>query len=360
MGLIKCHKSKIILFLLFFIILLSAIFVFNFNNKRKISAKGPDKIKIGLSLDSLVVERWQYDRDIFLAKAKELGADVIVQNASNDSDEQINQIKYLISQNVNVLVIIPNDSEALDHVVAMAKKKGIKVICYDRIIRKAGTDLYVSFDNEKVGELMAEAIVKKVPQGNYIIINGNKKDYNAILFNQGFKDILGPFLTKGDIKIVGEVWARNWKEDDAYNCVEQVVSSGTKIDGIIAANDDLAEAAIQILSEHRMAGKVVVVGEDAALAGCQRVVEGLQLMTVYKPIRSLAQDAAEASVKLARGEKVKTSITQYDGLEEVPVLMESSIAVDKDNMVDVVVKNNFHRIEDIYRNIPQSNWPKVK
>lgn len=114
----------------------------------------------------------------------------------------------------------------------------------------------------------------------------------------------------------------------------------------------MAEAAIQILSEHRLAGKVAVIGEDAALAGCQSV-EGLQLMTVYKPIKNLAQDAAEVAVKLAKGENVITDKIMSDGAADVPVIMESSVAVDKNNMIDVVVKNNFHRQEDIYRNVPE-------
>lgn len=317
-----------------------------------------NKIKIGLSLDSLVVERWQRDRTVFLEKAKELGADVVEQNSGGDSDEQINQIKYLISQKINVLVIVPNDSDALAPVVNEAKKKGIKVICYDRIIRKADADLYVTFDNERVGQLMSEAMVQKVPKGNYVIINGNPKDYNAVLFNKGFKDILNPKIKNGDINILKEAWAKGWKAEDAYNTVEDVISKNNNIDAVIAANDTLAESAIQALSENRMAGKVFVVGGDADLAGCQRVVEGLQLMTVYKPIVNLSQDAANAAVNLARGKKIETTETINDGMYNIPIILEHSTTVNKDNMIDVIVKSNFHNFEDIYRNVPKDLRPK--
>jgi D-xylose transport system substrate-binding protein len=345
--------------IIFLIILLTCgLYVFKVNVKtHKVETQG--KVKIGLCMDSLILERWQIDRDVFMARAKELGADVIVQNSGSDSNEQINQIKYLIEQKVDVLVIVPNDSDALVQVVSMAKKKGIKVISYDRIIRKGNVDLYVTFDNERVGELMGEAIKKKVPSGNYIIINGNKQDYNAIEFNKGYMEALNSQIKSGDIKIVNEVWSKNWNEEQAIKCVEDTISSGVKINGIVAANDTLAQAVIEVLAEHRLAGKVPVVGGDADLAACQRVVEGLQLMTVYKPIVKMAQDSADAAVKMGKGEKVNGNILINDGMYNVPSLLEHSTEVTKTNMIDIVVKNNFHRIEDIYRNIPESEWPKV-
>ena len=351
------YRRMVILLIIIFI---GSFYVFKINKKSN-KIEEPNKVKIGLCMDSLIIERWQIDRDVFMARAKELGADVVVQNAGGDSNEQINQIKYLIEEEkVDVLVIVPNDSDALVPVVNIAKKKGIKVISYDRIIRKGNVDLYITFDNERVGELMGEAIEKKVPKGNYIIINGNKQDYNAIEFNKGYMTALNSGIKSGDIKIVNEVWSKNWNEEEAIKCVEDTIASGIKIDGIVAANDTLAQAVIEVLSEHRLAGKVSVVGGDADLAACQRVVEGLQLMTVYKPIVRMAQDAADAAVKMGKGEASHGNVQINDGLFNVPALREYSTEVTKANMVEIVVKNNFHRIEDIYRNIPEAEWPKGK
>jgi D-xylose transport system substrate-binding protein len=344
--------------ILLVVIFICVFYVFKSNEKTSKTSTTEDKVNIGLCMDSLIIERWQIDRDVFMARAKELGADVIVQNAGSDSNEQINQIKYLIDQGVDVLVIVANDSDALVPVVNMAKKKGIKVISYDRIIRKGNVDLYVTFDNERVGELMGEVLQKKVPSGNYIIINGNKQDYNAIEFNKGYMNALDSGIKSGNIKIVNEVWSENWNEEEAIKCVEDTIASGVKIDGIVAANDTLAQAVIKVLSEHRLAGRVSVVGGDADLAACQRVVEGLQLMTVYKPIVRMAQDAAEAAVKMGKGEKVNGNVVINDGLYNVPALREYSTEVTKANMVEIVVRSNFHRIEDIYRNVPQGEWPK--
>lgn len=191
-------------------------------------------------------------------KGKGKGADVIVQNANNSIDDQITQVKYLLEQNIDILVIIPQDSEKSAEAVKLAKKKGIKVICYDRLIKHANTDFYVSFDNIKVGEYMASLMLSKVPRGNYIIINGA-------------------------IKIVDEIWAEDWKPEDSFKCVEKALQN-EKVAAILAANDNLAGAAIEALSEQRMAGKVLVAGHDADISGCQRVAEGTQMMTIYKPI----------------------------------------------------------------------------
>lgn len=317
-----------------------------------------DDIKIGLSLDSLVVERWQTDRDIFVAKIKELGGDVVVQAANNDTVDQINQIKFLMTQKIDVLVVVAHDSDALTPIIMQAKKQGIKVIAYDRPVNNANVDLYISFDNTKVGELMADCLKSKVPKGNYIIINGSKEDYNTHYVNEGFKRHIAGEIENGHIKIISEVWASSWKEEEAYNCVEKEIQKGQDIDAIMCGNDTLAEAAIKALSERRLAGLVYVVGQDADLSGCQSIVEGTQTMTVYKPITILAREAAEYAMRLAKGEKIVANNKLFDGIHYIPFQMEMPIKVDKKNMIDTVIKDNFHSIEQIYRNVPIDQWPR--
>lgn len=315
-------------------------------------------IKIGLSMDTLLVERWQRDRDILVARIKELGADVIVQNANNDSTEQMNQIKFLLEQKIDVLIIIPHDSDLASAAVQMAKKYGVKVISYDRLVRNANVDLYISFDNVKVGELMADQVIKTVPKGNYVIINGSKTDYNSFMFNSGYKKGLKENIEKGQINILKEIWAYDWRPEEAFKCIEEILQEGKRVDAIIAGNDSLAGAAIEALSEKRLAGKVVVVGHDADLDGCQRVVEGTQLMTVYKPIDRIAKTAAEIAVKMAKGEKVEINGSIYDGKGEVPYYIIQPVPVTKQNMVETVINEGFHRIDEIYRNVPKAQWPE--
>lgn len=332
---------------------------FNKDNviKPKIEREG-HKIKIGFSMATFQEERWQRDRDIFVAKAKELGADVIVQTANNNNDDQVNQVKYLLDQDVDILLIVPHDAEKASVAVQLAKKAGKKVISYDRLVKNANADLYISFDNVKVGEMMTEYLTRKVPAGNYVIINGAKTDNNSYMFNEGYKNILKSFIDKGAINVISEIWAEDWRPEDSFKCVERVLQNGNKIDAIIAANDSLAGAAIQALAEQRLAGKVEVSGHDADLSGCQRVAEGTQLMTVYKPIEKIAQKAAEIAIKMAKGESIETTSTISDGKYTIPYYIIQPIPVTGLNLKQTVIKDGFHRLEDVYRNVPKSKWPE--
>ncbi|GAA0178676.1 D-xylose ABC transporter substrate-binding protein [Clostridium sediminicola] len=322
--------------------------IFSMKKVKNNISKNDNKVIIGLSIDSLAIERWQRDRDIFVAKAKELGADVIVQNSNGNSDEQLKQVNYLMDQNIDVLVVIPNDADALTSIVKTAKNKGIKVISYDRLVKNADVDLYISFDNVKVGELMAKSLVKKAPEGNYIIINGSEEDYNTYFMNKGFKNVLDPYINKGKIAIVKEVWASGWREEVAYKAVEEALSSGTKIDAILCGNDRLAESAIEALAEKRLAGKVFVAGQDATLSACQRIVEDSQHMTVYKPIQKLAQKAAEISVGVANSKILDVNDNLENGQHTVLYHKEDVYAVTKENMMEVIIEGKFHNEEDVY------------
>ncbi len=310
------------------------------------------KLVIGLVMDGLVIERWQKDRDIFISKAKELGAQVIVRNANEDIERQITQINEIMEEGIDVLVIIPYDRDDLTQCVRVAKKKGIPVIAYDRLIRNAGVDAYISFDNEQVGRLMAGVLYSKVPEGNYIIINGSRKDNNSYMFNSGFKEALEEGINSGSIYMADEVWSQDWREEVAYDTVSKAIKKGQKIDGVIGANDRLAEGAIKALSENRLANEVHVVGHDADLSACQRIVEGTQLATVYKPIKVLAEGAAELAVDMARGNNIVFYSTVDDGKYEVPFIKYKPILVTKENMEDTIIKDGFHTAEEVYRNVP--------
>ncbi len=317
----------------------------------------PDKITIGFSMATLREERWQRDMDIFVAKAKARGAEVIVQNANNSIDDQITQVKYLLDQNIDILFIVPQDAEKSAAAVALAKKKDIKVICYDRLIKNANADFYVSFDNVKIGEYMASNMVAKVPQGNYIIINGAKTDYNSFLYNKGYKNILNKYIADNSIKITDEIWAEDWRPEDSFNCIEKALQNGQTIDGIIAANDSLAGAAIEALSEGRLAGKVPVAGHDADISGCQRVAEGTQMLTIYKPIDKLVDKALDVAFGLLKNNFYSSDDYISDGRNDIPFEKVEPIVVTRDNLVDTVINDGFHRLEHVYLNVPKALWP---
>lgn len=310
----------------------------------------PEKsIQIGLSFDSYVIERWQRDRDVFVSTAQDLGAEVNVQNANGDVEEQISQIKYLIDKKVDVIVVVATDSEACADILKDAKDAGIIVVDYDRLVRNSNADLYISFDNEEVGRLMAETLVSEVANGgNIVTIFGPTTDHNVTLAQQGFYEV----VKDHDLNVVYSTNAKGWLAEEAYNAVNAALAITSDIDGILCGNDNLASQAVLALSENRLAGKVVVTGQDADLVACQRIVEGFQTMTVYKPVDKLAKAAAEYAVKLAKGEQIGVTAKINDGSYEVPYVKLEPIAVTKDNIYEVIIEGGFQQEEDVYLNVP--------
>jgi D-xylose transport system substrate-binding protein len=303
---------------------------------------------IGFSLDSLVVERWRRDLDVFTRAAHDLGADVRVEVADQDPAVQEKQVRELADSGIDVLVIVPNDADRLTAAVREVKAKGLPVLSYDRLVRRAGVDLYVSFDNEKVGRLIAETLVKAVPEGKYVIINGARSDNNAVMLNEGMHAFLGHYVATGKIKIASEVWPSSWDSEEARKDMEAIVATTTGIDAVIAGDDMLAEAVIGVLAENRI--KARVGAQDADLAACQRIAEGSQYMTVYKPIERLALKAAGLAVMLARGENVETDSTINDGIGKVPYVRLEPIPVVKETLASTVIKDGFHTFEEVNRN----------
>ncbi len=310
----------------------------------------PQQPIIGFSVDAMVIERWQKDRDIIRTKAKELGYEVELVNAYEDTKKQKEQIRSLIERGAVALCILPYEKDALSDVVEEAKKAGLIVIAYDRLILDADVDAYVSFDNIKVGELMAGALVDKVPKGNYVVINGSEKDYNATMIREGFYHILQPSIDAGDIHIIEEVWADNWREEYAYNTIKELLEKGEEIDGIIGGNDRLAEGAISVLSEYGLVGDVLVVGQDADVAACQMIVEGKQLMTVYKPIPYIAEGAVEVIDTLMHDRLLLSEDSIDNGSYKIPYIKFDVTPVNMGNMDETIIKDLFHNYEDVYRN----------
>ncbi len=325
------------------------------------SNKNSGRIRIGLSMDTLKEERWQHDRDLFVERAKELGADVLVQAADGDDKVQTQQAENLLTQGVNVLVVIPHNGEIAASIVEASHRQNVPVVSYDRLIRNSEPDLYISFDNEKVGELQARYLIERAPRGNYVLIGGAPTDNNATLFRKGQMNILKPAIDRGDIKVVADQWARDWLASEALRHTENALTqSNNNVVAVVVSNDGTAGGAIQALEEQKLGGKVLVSGQDADLAALQRIIAGTQSMTVYKPVAQLARRAAEAAVALARHEKVESTSAINNGKVDVPSVLLDPIVVDKNNIVDTVIKDGYQKLEDVYRNVPLDQRPKAK
>ena len=302
---------------------------------------------IGLSFDSFVIERWTRDRDVFVSTANELGAEVNVQSAGGDVSMQISQLKYFIEIGVDAIVIITADAYALTDVVKEAKGKGIPVICYDRLVMNSGTDLYISFDNEAVGKQMANAICNNVPEGGNIVeIMGPESDYNVSQVMNGFDAV----CSEHSMNVTLKYNCDSWKPELAYDFVNEHFDEIAQADAIMCGNDALAGEAIHALAERGYAGKIFVTGQDGDLEACQRIVEGTQLVTVYKPVEKLARLAAECAVKLATSQPLGETEAFFDGTKNIPYIAIEPSAVTIENIDTVIIDSGFHLREEVYMN----------
>ena len=307
-----------------------------------------NKKYVGFLIDTLQQDRWYKDKDMFEAAVLELGAEVKTMAANGSNDVQIKQAQLLIDEGVDVLVVVPYDAEATSVIVEMAHEAGVKVISYDRLIKNAEVDYYISFDNEKVGQLQAEEILKPVNKGKFAYIGGDQKDNNAILFRQGAMNVLQPLVDKGDIQIVYDEYAEGWREKEAEAHMTKALQlTGNDIQAVISANDSNASGALRALERVNLS--VPISGQDADVPALQRIVKGTQTMTVYKPIHSIAQGAAKLAIQVANEEAISTETTTNNGKVEVPTILLEPTVVTKNNIKETVIKDKQVTEQEIYK-----------
>jgi D-xylose transport system substrate-binding protein len=191
-----------------------------------------------------------------------------------------------------------------------------------------------------------------------VLIGGSQTDNNAVLLMEGQMSVLQPAVDKGQIKIVTKQYAREWLASEALRIMEDALTKNSNdIQAVVASNDGTAGGAISALPP-QLVGKVLVTGQDAALDAVQRVVEGKQTMTIYKPIQPLAFSAVDSAMKLAKGEKVDAKDKINNGKIDVPSLLFEPMVLDKNNVTQTVIKDGYHKLEEVYKNVPKDQWPK--
>ena len=316
--------------------------------------KGPNEpIKLGFSMDTLKEERWQRDKVLVEQRAKEVGAQLLVDVANGDDRLQINQAENMLTQGVDVLIVAPHNGEVAASIVEAAHRQNVPVISYDRLIRNSDVDLYVSHQVFKIGEMQARYLLEHLPAGapkpaNFVIVQGSATDNNARLLHQGHLNVLNPAVQNGTVKIVVDQPAKEWQASEALNIVENALTqTNNNIQAVVASNDGTARGAVQALRGQGLAGKVLVSGQDADLASLQLIVMGEQTMTVYKPIQPLAYSAVDNALKLARGEPVSAPDRINNGRIDVPSILQEPVAVDRNNLLATVVKDGYQTLEKI-------------
>jgi D-xylose transport system substrate-binding protein len=302
--------------------------------------------KIGVILpDSASSARWETaDRKYLQAAFDAAGVEADIQNAQGDKSQFQTLADQMITGGVTVLMIVNLDSGTGKAVLDKAKDQGVATIDYDRLTLGGSAEYYVSFDNEAVGNLQGEGLVKCLTDGGaakpvIATLNGSQTDNNATLFKNGYEGVLKAKYDAGEYTKGPDQWVPDWDNTQAGTIFEQMMTSTDgKIDGVLAANDGLGNAAISILKKNNLNGKVPVTGQDATVQGLQNILAGDQCMTVYKAIKQEADAAAELAIALAKGERKETSQTVSDpeGGREVPSVLLTPQAIYKENVKDVV------------------------
>lgn len=304
-----------------------------------------EKPVIGLSLDTFKEERWQHDRDAFVSAVKNLGGIALVRSAEWDDAQQVRDIDGMIKAGVDAIVVVPHNATALKDVIGRAGAAHIAVISYDRLALNSDVSYYVGTNNPRIGELQAEYIAKHLPSGRtakIVRIFGASTDHNAAMLKEGQDKILGPLISAGKVEIVLEDWAEDWKPAAAKKITETALAKTTSIDAIIASNDGTAGGAIEALADRGLAGKVIVTGQDADLAALARIKDGTQSTTIYKPVDTLADTAAQLAVEIAHGHPRTMDASVPNGLKSVPAILVEPVTVDKDNLSEIIAKK-LHR-----------------
>jgi D-xylose transport system substrate-binding protein len=309
--------------------------------------------------------RWETVDRPFLKKAfEDAGVDADIQNAEGDKSTQQQQAEQMITNGAKVLLLVNLDSGSGAAIAANAASQDVKVIDYDRLtLDTQDTSYYVSFDNEKVGELQGQGLVDCIGDkkgARIAVLNGSPTDNNATLFKNGYDSIINPKFESGDWVEVGDQSVPDWDNQQALTIFEQILQkANNQVDGVLAANDGLGNAAISALKQRKLP-QIPVTGQDATLEGIQNIVNGDQCMTVYKAIKKEADAAAKLAIDLAKGNEPSEETTPIDnGSKEVPSVLLVPVSVTKDNISDYLGEPDFPTKEDICAGKVAANCEKV-
>lgn len=320
------------------------------NSYGKLTNKTIDRteVVIGVALPDQTALRWNRTKKFMEDYGSGKGVTMKIENADFDVAKQASQVDNLISQGIDVLILVPVDSLASATLVEKAHKAGIKVINYDRLIANSDADVYVSFNGTRVGELQGQYLTQRVPRGNYIILSGDPRNFNAKLYKDGAMKYIQPLADVGNIKIVADKSVEEWSSKNSFNIVKGILSENNKIDAILAPDDSIAGGAVEALREQGLEGKVVVTGQNADLAGVRRIIEGTQAMTVFKDDREEARIAIDTAIKLVDNTTIGVESYVNNGKRDVPSILLTPIVVDRNNMNKVIIDSGYLKQNEVF------------
>ena len=319
-------------------------------------------IKIGLSFGTLQQEHWVKSQNIMQQVADEEGVELLVQAANDDMARQISQCENLITQGVDVLILVALDTDAATPIIQTAHEADVPVIAFQRNPQNCDVDYFCGNDLHDGGVMQAEYAVGVAPEGNYALIEGTPDDINARNLYGGQMEVLQSLVDAGTINIVMEQWCANWNANDALSYIEDAMTANNNdIQFLMTTNDAFAGAALTVLEEQGLAGQVMTTGIDCDLAACQRIVEGTQGMTVYQCYPFIADMTIRAAIQLAETGNIDEFIdgAENNGFKDVPFIngQDYLYGITADNM-HIVYESGWLDVDDIYANIPEEEWPE--
>jgi D-xylose transport system substrate-binding protein len=317
-------------------------------------------VTIGFLLKTMQEERYQQDQAAFLAKAKELGAEVIFDSANNNEQTQLAKFENMLAKGAQVIVLQPVNSGTAGNMVRMANEEDVRVVGYDSLLTDGPLDIMVMQDSWAVGKLQGEALVewlkakKGKVEGKVALIRGQPGDSNAAAMSSGVLEIV---KANPGLELVIDQSHEGWAPDKAMATAENVLTKyGNKVDAFICNNSGMARGVIAALDAQGLASsdQVFVAGSDADLVNIQYVAQGKETVEIWKKVKPLAEKAAEVAVQLAQNpdakpeEVVKVDKTVNNGFVDVPTIVTPIVAVTKDNIKDTIVKEGVYTEQQVY------------
>ena len=267
-----------------------------------------------------------------------MGFEVVFQNANGDEKLQLQQAENLITQGVDLIVILPQNADAACPVIEQAHQAKIKVVAFDRLISNCDLDYYIGFNNDVIGDMMAKYVFALKPDGNWAMVNGAPTDPNVKQYRDGWLRVIQPAIDGGAIKMVSDTYTEKWDPNNAMKAAENFLTANNdKIDVVLAMNDGTGGGVVQALKARNLNGKVLVTGQDGELAAIQRIAEGDQAMTVWKPDDTMANVLAESILKILKGEELPDASTTDNKFKKVTSVLLLPVTVDKSNICETVI-----------------------
>jgi D-xylose transport system substrate-binding protein len=310
------------------------------------------EIKLGFLYSSNITFRFNRESKFFKERAEQLGVEVLVDHANDNDALQYDKALAMMDKGIDLLALIAVNINTAENIVKEANARRIPVLAYNRLITNCNLDVYISGNNDQLGKDIAGYAIEKRPTGNYIILNGDKFDRNAVELMESIDKTLKPHIDAGRINILYKTYVDSWNPDNAAFELNQILAATHKpVDVVMACFDGMSVSCINVLEKYGLAGKVIVTGQDAQVESCKKILEGTQQMTMYHPLKDIAYKAAEVAVDIVKGVNIEKKYNvkyNNNGLVDVPTVQINSIPITKENIDEVLIKSGFYEHSEIY------------